>query len=139
MKLLVPPLPAENASGAYIFANQKKYFDGISSWWVITHGHCHPKVMEAIREQTRRFDQVNFANFSHDIAEALIDELSFVLPQELSVAFFSDNGSTAVESAMKMALQAQSQRGFSERKKFLTFENAYHGDTSGAMSVNADG
>jgi adenosylmethionine-8-amino-7-oxononanoate aminotransferase len=127
------------AKGSFLhLQNGQHCFDGISSWWVITHGHCHPEITEAIKKQSTLLDQVIFANFSHEPAEELIDRLAQFLPQELDVAFFSDNGSTAVEVAMKMAYQAQNQKGSPERRKFLTFAQAYHGDTCGAMSVSGD-
>lgn len=134
-----PPLTIERAEGAHLFAtNGEKIFDGISSWWVITHGHCHPRIVEAIQSQAGRIDQVIFANFSHNPAEELSERLIQCTPPKLSRVFFTDNGSTAVESALKMALQACEQRGFPQRKKFLAFAKAYHGDTVGAMSVSGE-
>ena len=93
--------------------------------------------MKAIQDQSRKLDQVLFANFSHEAAEELAKELLSLLPPKLQKIFFSDNGSTAVEVALKMALQSCAQRGMPERKKFLTFSHSYHGDTVGAMSVSA--
>ncbi|MGE0528167.1 MAG: adenosylmethionine--8-amino-7-oxononanoate transaminase, partial [Bdellovibrionales bacterium] len=116
----------------------KKLFDGISSWWVITHGHCHPRIVDAVRAQAGRVDQVLFANFTHAPAEELSHLLSGLLPPSLTRVFFSDNGSTAVEAALKMALQACAQMGHPERQKFVAFSKAYHGDTVGAMSVSAE-
>lgn len=133
------PMSIDRAEGAYLFTKDgRKIFDGISSWWVITHGHCHPKIVEAIRSQAGRIDQVIFANFTHDPAEQLSEYLISCTPQKLSRVFFSDNGSTSVESALKMALQACEQRGFSQKKKFVAFSKAYHGDTVGAMSVSGE-
>ncbi len=135
-----PPFPVAQAEGAYLYLkNGRKILDGISSWWVITHGHSHPAITDAIAKQARVLDQVVFADFSHDSAEELVDLLGTLLPSSFSRAFFSDNGSTSVEVAMKMAYQACMQSGQKGRRKFLTFERAYHGDTCGAMSVTADG
>ena len=125
------------AKGAYLYlGNGQRIFDGISSWWVITHGHCDEEIMEAIRSQTRELDQVIFSNFSHEPAQELASALSEYLPIDLNYMFFSDNGSTAVEVALKMSIQAQAQKGFPNKRKILSFEKAYHGDTAGAMSVS---
>jgi adenosylmethionine-8-amino-7-oxononanoate aminotransferase len=137
--LASPPLKIDRAEGAYLYTSDgQKIFDGISSWWVITHGHCHPRIVEAIQRQASRIDQIIFANFSHEPAEELSERLIGCTPPKLSRVFFTDNGSTAVESALKMALQAWEQRGFPRKKKFLAFAKAYHGDTVGAMSVSGD-
>lgn len=111
--------------------------DAVSSWWVITHGHCQKEIMQSIRACSYEMDQVLFANFSHNKAEELVRELADLLPRKLNRFFFSDNGSTAVESALKMALQSMAQRGWPERNQFLSFKSSYHGDTVGAMSVSA--
>lgn len=131
------PLVIERANGAHLYEKSgRKIFDGISSWWVITHGHCHPLVVEAIQKQAEKTDQIIFANFSHSPAEELAEELIRRTPENLTRVFFTDNGSTAVESALKMALQACLQRGFTDKNKFIAFSKAYHGDTVGAMSVS---
>ena len=133
------PLPrVVKARGAKLFLEDgRELIDGISSWWVINHGHCHPEVVSAVQAQANRLDQVLFGNFSHETAEALVDSLREMLP--LQHFFFSDNGSTAVEVALKMSLQACKQRGAPERNRFVAFEHAYHGDTAGAMSVGGRG
>ena len=110
--------------------------DAVSSWWVITHGHCDPWIVREAQKQSAVLDQVLFANFTHNPAENLIKELSPLLPENLQRIFFSDDGSTAVEVALKTALQSQKQRGQLKRTKFLTFRRSYHGDTAGAMSVS---
>lgn len=113
-------------------------FDGISSWWVITHGHRHPAIMAAIREATDRFDQIIFAEYSHEPAERLATGLIELAPPDLTHVFYSDSGSTAVEVAIKMALGYFHHRG--ERKaRIVVMEHSYHGDTVGAMSVGARG
>ncbi|MDD4975582.1 MAG: adenosylmethionine--8-amino-7-oxononanoate transaminase [Bacteriovorax sp.] len=138
MQTALPPLPVKDAEGAYINLKcGRKIFDGISSWWLINHGHANQEITEAISSQAKKIEQVVFANFTHEPAEELIELLGTFLPKSLSSVFFSDNGSTAVEVAMKMAYQYQVQSGRSNREKFITFEKAYHGDTCGAMSVSA--
>ncbi|MBC6415502.1 MAG: adenosylmethionine--8-amino-7-oxononanoate transaminase [Bdellovibrionales bacterium] len=119
--------------------NGKKIIDAISSWWLITHGHCQKDIVKAIQESSQELDQILFANFTHSKAEQLVKELSEFLPSQLNKFFFSDNGSTAVESGLKMAVQSRIQKGEPERNKFLSFKNSYHGDTVGAMSVSARG
>lgn len=134
------PEKISHASGSYLYLSDgRKVLDGISSWWLITHGHCHPLISEAIEQQTKKLHQVVFANFIHEPAEQFIDALSSFLPEKLSAAFFSDNGSTAVEAAMKMAYQYCQQTNRTQKKKFVSFTHSYHGDTCGAMSVTADG
>jgi adenosylmethionine-8-amino-7-oxononanoate aminotransferase len=108
--------------------------DCISSWWVNIHGHAHPKMARAIAKQAHELEQVIFANFTHDPAEELSEKLTEQLPGDLNRVFFSDDGSTAVEVAMKMAYQYWRNKG-QERTKFICFEGAYHGDTFGAMSA----
>ena len=128
------------ASGSQLFLeNGQRVIDAISSWWVITQGHCHPQIVEAVREQAGELDQVPFGNFSHEPAEHLITALQGLLPPELRHFFFSDNGSTAVEVALKMVRQACRQKGERERNCFVSFQRAYHGDTVGAMSVGGRG
>ena len=117
--------------------NGKTLIDACSSWWVITHGHCQKDIMKALRDCSFEMDQILFANFKHQKAEELVNELSFFLPKKLNRFFFSDNGSTAVESALKIAIQSKAQRGQAEKNQFLSFKSSYHGDTVGAMSVSA--
>ena len=117
--------------------NGKTLIDACSSWWVITHGHCQKDIMKALRDCSFEMDQILFANFKHQKAEELVNELAFFLPKKLNRFFFSDNGSTAVESALKIAIQSKAQRGQAEKNQFLSFKSSYHGDTVGAMSVSA--
>ena len=119
--------------------NGRSLIDAISSWWLITHGHCEPALVKAVREEVKYRDQILFANFTHEKAEKLVHELSFFLPKKFQKFFFSDNGSTAIEVALKIAIQSFLQRGQPQRKHFLSFKNSYHGDTAGAMSVSARG
>lgn len=138
MQTALPPLKVRNTAGAHLFLeNGRRIYDGISSWWLITHGHANQEIAEAISLQSKKMEQVVFANFTHEPAEELAELLGAFLPQTLSSVFFSDNGSTSVEVAMKMAYQYQAQKGFPEKIKFIAFEKAYHGDTCGTMSVSA--
>lgn len=115
-----------------------RIFDAISSWWVVTHGHRHPRIVDAIKRQADRLDQVIFAGFTHKPAEALARRLIAVAPRGLAHVFYSDSGSTAVEVALKMALGYWRNIG-QPRSRILALEHAYHGDTVGAMSAGARG
>ena len=128
------------SKGAYLTAKDgRRIFDGISSWWVVTHGHCEPRIIEAIRDQAGRLDQVIFAGHTHDPAEALAERLLEVTPSTLNHVFFSDSGSTSVEVALKMALGYWRNIGRTERTRIVVMENGYHGDTIGTMSVGERG
>jgi adenosylmethionine-8-amino-7-oxononanoate aminotransferase len=138
-KTAPPPVAIARAVGACLFDHSgKKILDAISSWWVTLHGHAHPMIASAISEQTRILEQVIFAGFTHEPAVRLADELVEVMPRGLTRVFFSDNGSTAVEAALKMALQYWRNHG-ENRRLIVALENAYHGDTFGAMSASARG
>ena len=110
-------------------------YDTISSWWTNIHGHGHPALMQAIAEQTKRLDHVIFAGFTHPYAVEVVERLRKFLPKELKRFFFSDDGSTAVEVALKMAFQYWQNQGRKEKTRFVCLEHAYHGDTLGAVSV----
>ena len=128
-----------HAEGAALFTDDgRRIVDGISSWWVTTHGHCHPRIMAAIAAQTAKLDQIIFAGWTHEPAETLAHGLVAIMPSALSRVFFSDSGSTSVEVALKMALGYWSNRG-TPRHRILVLQNSYHGDTIGAMSVGARG
>ena len=134
-----PPVPILSAQGAYLFdAGGRWIFDAISSWWVTTHGHADPVIAEAIAAQARRLEQVIFAGCTHEPAARLAAELVRRLPRGLTRVFYSDDGSTAVEVALKMALQFWQNLG-PKRSLIAALENAYHGDTFGAMSVSCRG
>ena len=136
----VPPVALARAYGSILETTKgQKLFDGISSWWLTTHGHSHPRIVDAVKRQAERLSQVTFANFTHEPAEKLAELLIAMTPPELTRVFLTDNGSTAVEVALKIALQASAQTGKSERSRILAFDGAYHGDTVGAMSVSARG
>lgn len=114
----------------------RRIMDCISSWWVNLYGHAHPQIADAISEQANKLEQVIFADITHDPAEQVAEKLAELLPGNLNKVFFSDDGSTAVEVAMKMAFQYWKNRG-EDRKTFICFEGAYHGDTFGAMSAGS--
>jgi len=129
------PIVIERASGAcYYDIDGNKIIDGISSWWVNIHGHCHPHIAKAIVHQISRIDQIIFSGFTHEPAIALSERLLKLLPANMHKIFFSDNGSTAIEIGIKMAVQYFRNRGI-EKKKLLAFENAFHGETFGAMAA----
>jgi adenosylmethionine-8-amino-7-oxononanoate aminotransferase len=125
------------ASGAYLYDDaDRPIFDAISSWWVTLHGHAQPEIAAAIAEQAARLDQVIFAGFTHEPAARLAEDLLRIAPPGLARVFYSDDGSTAVEAAVKMALQYWRNAG-EDRRVIVALEHAYHGDTFGAMSVSA--
>jgi adenosylmethionine-8-amino-7-oxononanoate aminotransferase len=131
-----PPLPVVRAEGVWLHgADGRKVLDGISSWWVNIHGHSHPRLLRAIREQAEALSQVVFAGLAHEPAARLAAELSGRAPGNLPRVFFSDDGSTAVEAALKMAIQLWRNRGERHRRLFVSLEHAYHGDTFGAMAA----
>lgn len=129
------PTLITSASGVYIHTSDgRKIIDAISSWWVNLHGHSNPAIASAIHEQASTLEHVIFAGFTHLPAIELAENLLSILPKNQSRLFFSDNGSTAVEVAIKMAIQYWHNQGI-KRKKIIAIEGAYHGDTFGAMSV----
>lgn len=137
---LQEPVPlVTHAQGAALYtADGRRVLDAISSWWVTTHGHCHPRIMEAVRSQTEKLDQLIFAGWTHEPAEQVAAGLVEIMPRELTRVFFSDSGSTCVEVALKMALGYWAHHG-SDRQRILVLEHSYHGDTIGAMSVGERG
>jgi len=134
------PIPlVERGEGAALYtADGRRIIDAISSWWVTTHGHNHPRIVAAITEQARKLDQVIFAGWTHEPAETLARGLTQIMPPALEYVFFSDSGSTAVEVALKMALGYWHNRG-ETRHRILVMQHSYHGDTIGAMSVGERG
>lgn len=134
-KTAPPPINITSAKGATLYTEDgTPYLDLISSWWVTTHGHSHPVIAQAIAQQAQTLEQVIFAGFTHPPAIQLAAELINHLPEGLQKVFFSDNGSTSVEVALKMARHYWWNKG-EDRTRFLVFEGGYHGDTVGAMSV----
>jgi len=134
-----PPLRVRSASGVYIDTEDgRRIIDAISSWWVNIHGHSHPAIAAAIAKQAAALEHVIFAGFTHEPAEELVTRLRSVVPAGLEHVFFSDDGSTAVEVALKLAIQYWSNLGRPEKHRIVALEHAYHGDTVGAMSVSDD-
>lgn len=130
------PIPIVRGEGVYLFTEDgRRLLDGTSSWWVNIHGHAHPVLNAALASQARELEHVIFANCTHRPGVELAERLVGVLPKGLTRIFYSDNGSTAVEVAMKMASQYWSNQG-QTRRTFLTLHHAYHGDTVGAMSAS---
>ncbi|MGH9648030.1 MAG: adenosylmethionine--8-amino-7-oxononanoate transaminase [Bryobacteraceae bacterium] len=133
------PLPITRAEGIWLCAEDgRRILDGISSWWVNIHGHAHARLNAALAAQARKLEHVVFAGCTHRPAVELAERLIEILPKGLARVFYSDNGSTAVEVALKMALQYWHNLGQPDRQTFLTLHNAYHGDTVGAMSASED-
>jgi adenosylmethionine-8-amino-7-oxononanoate aminotransferase len=131
-----PPVPLVGAEGCdLLLANGERVLDGISSWWTCLHGHGHPRLVSALERQAAKLDHGMFAGFTHEPALELVARLRPKLPANLTRAFFSDDGSTAVEVALKMAFQAQLQRGEKGRDRFGALRSGYHGDTLGAVGV----
>lgn len=135
-----PPIPIVKGKGTLLFdENGNEFIDAISSWWVTLHGHAHPYIAEKLYQQALQLEQVIFAGFTHEPAVALAERLLPLLPNTFSKIFYSDNGSTSTEVALKMALQFWWNKRSTEitnRTKILAFNNSYHGDTFGAMSVS---
>jgi adenosylmethionine-8-amino-7-oxononanoate aminotransferase len=131
------PVSIVKGEGALLFdAEGKSYIDAVSSWWVNLHGHCHPHIADRISTQLQQLDHVIFAGFTHEPAVQLAENLKRILPQNQSHFFYSDNGSTAVEVALKMAFQYWHNQE-KPKNKIIAFRDSYHGDTFGAMSVSS--
>jgi adenosylmethionine-8-amino-7-oxononanoate aminotransferase len=136
MKTAAKPIPIVRGEGAYLFCEDgTKLIDAVSSWWVNIHGHSHPYIAQKVFEQLQTLEHVIFAGFTHPQAVKLAENLLSIIPNNQKKVFFSDNGSTAVEVALKMCLQFWSNQN-QKRTKILAFHNAYHGDTFGAMAVS---
>nr|MCH9680174.1 aminotransferase class III-fold pyridoxal phosphate-dependent enzyme [Deltaproteobacteria bacterium] len=133
----LPPTSIASARGVWLTTHDgRKILDGIGSWWTSIHGHGHPRIVEAIRDQAERLDHVMFAGFTHapavELAEALID----AAPEGYGKVFFADCGSAAVEVALKLSFQAHKQGGQPRRTRFAALDNSYHGETLGALAVS---
>jgi adenosylmethionine-8-amino-7-oxononanoate aminotransferase len=138
-QLKIAPLPIAivRGEGAYFYDEEgNRFIDGIASWWVNIHGHCHPYLAKKISEQLQTLEHTLFSGFTHEPAVHLAERLLQRLPINQSKIFYSDNGSTAVEVALKMAFQYWSNQSI-PKTKVIAFENAYHGDTFGGMSVGS--
>lgn len=138
VKTAPPPLPVVRGEGAWLITESgERYIDAVSSWWVNLHGHAHPYIAERVANQLRTLEHVLFAGFTHPPAVELAERLLQLLPDRQARVFYSDNGSTAVEIAVKMAIQYYHNRGI-RRKKLVAFDRAFHGETFGAMSASGD-
>jgi adenosylmethionine-8-amino-7-oxononanoate aminotransferase len=138
MQTAPAPLPVVRGERVYLHTEDgRRILDGISSWWVNIHGHAHPRLAEALAAQARELPHVLFAGFTHRPAVELAERLLELLPSGLTRMFYSDNGSTAVEVALKMAYQYWQNRGDADRRAFIALDHAYHGDTVGAMAASA--
>jgi len=137
MPLVQDPIPIVRGKGMYLYAaDGSSYIDAISSWWTNLHGHAHPYIVERIREQATLLEHVIFADFTHPGAIHLAERLLKTLPGNMSKIFYSDNGSTAVEVAIKMALQYWYNKNSATKKvKIVCMKGSYHGDTFGTMSA----
>ena len=137
MKTMRPPLPVVRTHGCRIvLADGRELIDGIASWWTACHGYNHPYIAAAVEKQLVDMPHVMFGGLVHEQPLWLAQRLASLLPGDLERAFFSESGSVAVEIALKMALQYWINRGEPKRKKFIAFEDGYHGDTTGAMAVS---
>lgn len=135
--LKLPPILIERAKGVKLYDSEGNfYYDTISSWWCNVHGHNHPYIKAALKKQLELLEHVLFAGFTHKPAIRLAERLIEIAPSGLTKVFFSDNGSTAVEVALKMSFQYWQNQGYPKKRRFVSLERAYHGDTLGALSVS---
>lgn len=131
----LPPTPIAHAEGAWLTDfDGRRYLDGISSWWVNLFGHRHPRIVDAIKSQLDRLDHVLLAGFSHEPAVRLAESLAAITPDGLNRVFYADNGSSAIEAALKMSVHAWRNQG-ETRRRFIALTGSYHGETLGALSV----
>lgn len=136
MQTAPTPVPVEQTEGVHlILADGRRLIDGLAAWWSACHGYNHPHIVTAIERQLHRMPHVMFGGINHEPALKLASRLANLLPGDLNRVFFCDSGSVAVEVAMKMAVQYWRNQGQQERTRFVAFHSAYHGDTTGAMSL----
>lgn len=132
----LPPIVIEHGEGMYLYdIDGNRYVDVISSWWCNLLGHCNPHISEEIKKQLNSLEHVIFANFSHKQAIRLCERLSKIVPEGLCKFNFTDNGSSAIEAAMKVSFQYHEQTGNPQKTRFMALTEAYHGETIGALSV----
>ena len=135
-KTSAPPIAIKRAQGAVLYAEDgNEYIDGIASWYTSLYGHCHPYITEKVSTQMQELDQIMFTGFTHKPATDLAQKLFKIVPSNQAKMFFNDNGSTAVEAAIKMALQYHYNKG-ETRNVLISLEDGFHGDTFGAMSAS---
>lgn len=137
MKTMKEPYKIIDAQGVYLYTEDQKLIDSVSSWWCMIHGYKHPELTAAIKEQADRFCHVMLGGLTHEPVQKLSQKLQEYLPGDLDYCFFSDSGSVAVEVSLKMALQYNTNMG-RKRSMILALEHAYHGDTFKAMEVGDD-
>ncbi len=131
-----PPIVMERGEGSWLVdTDGNRYLDGVASMWTNVHGHCRRELNEALKAQVEKLEHSTLLGLASEQSILLARQLVAITPDGLEKVFYSDNGSTAVEVGLKMAFQYQQHRGFSGKKKFITFRHAYHGDTLGAVSV----
>ncbi len=138
MKTMKPPFKIVDAEGVYLYTEDNKMIDSVSSWWSVIHGYKHPVLNEAVKSQVDKFSHVMLGGLTHEPVERLSDKLAEFLPGDLDYCFFSDSGSVGVEVALKMALQYYVNKGEYNRTKVLSLTHAYHGDTFKTMEVGDD-
>lgn len=138
MKTMDPPLKITRAEGVYLYTEDTRLIDSVSSWWSVIHGYHNPVLDQAVRDQLNSFSHVMLGGLTHEPALRLAQKLADWLPGDLDYCFFSDSGSVAVEVALKMAMQYFVNRG-EKREKVLSLTNSYHGDTFKTMEVGDDG
>ncbi len=138
MKTMKPPRKIVNAEGVYLYTEEKKLIDSVSSWWSVIHGYKHPELNRAIETQLEKFAHVMLGGLTHEPVQKLAEKLQSWLPGDLDYCFFSDSGSVAVEVALKIALQYFMNRNETKRTMVLALEHAYHGDTFKTMEVGDD-
>ena len=135
MKGDYPIIPLKAAKDEFLITEDgTEIIDGISSWWVNIHGHSNPELAQAMYDQALQLEHVIFAGFTHEPAVKLSESLCQILPNNSQKVFYSDNGSTAIEVALKIAMQFYFNKGI-RKSKIIALSGAYHGDTFGAMSV----
>ncbi|WP_066387133.1 adenosylmethionine--8-amino-7-oxononanoate transaminase [Neobacillus mesonae] len=135
-----PPIVIKTGKGIYLYdENGKQYIDAVSSWWVNLFGHANERIGSALSQQAFQLEHVIFANFTHEPGILLAEKLAALTPKGLTKVFFADNGSSAIEVALKMSFQYHAQKNKPNKKRFLALTDAYHGETLGALSVGGVG